>query len=87
MSDFSCDEVLAEIERFIDGEMDVARSMLLAEHLSACSPCLHRADFKKNLKEIVRRKCAASQTATPDHLVARVRLAIRTERVERAGPE
>jgi mycothiol system anti-sigma-R factor len=83
MSDFSCDEVLAEIERFIDGEMDVTRSVQLAQHLSECSPCLDRADFKKNLKEIVRRKCASSNTATPDRLVTRVRLAIRTERVER----
>ena len=86
MADVSCDEVLAEIERFIDGEMDVERSILLAHHLSSCSPCLDRADFQKDLKEIVRRKCASS-TATPEHLVTRVRVAIRTERVERLDPD
>jgi mycothiol system anti-sigma-R factor len=79
MADIGCEEVLAEIERYIDGELAVERVRVLAVHLEDCPPCLDRADFQAKLKEIVRRKCSASQAATPEHLIMRVRTVIRTE--------
>jgi mycothiol system anti-sigma-R factor len=78
-----CEEVLAEIEHYLHGELDPDRSLHLAEHLAACSPCFDRAEFQRRFKEIVRTKC---RSEAPEHLVMRVRLAIRSERSGPGGP-
>jgi anti-sigma factor (TIGR02949 family) len=72
-----CDEVLSEIEHYLHGELAPDRARHLAEHLSACSPCFERAEFQRKFKDIVRTKC---HSAAPDHLLVRVRMAIRSER-------
>jgi mycothiol system anti-sigma-R factor len=76
LSEISCDEVLAEIEDYLHGELDPDRTALLAAHLGTCSPCLSRAEFQRKLKDIVRVKC---QSQTPEHLVLRIRQTIRRE--------
>ena len=76
ISGIGCDEVLVEIEHYIHGELDPDRSFHLAEHLAECGPCLDRAEFQRKLKAIVRVKC---QSDTPEHLVTKIRLAIRQE--------
>jgi mycothiol system anti-sigma-R factor len=78
LSEISCEEVLDQIELYIDGELDPVVGAHLAEHLGSCSPCLRRAEFQAKLKEILRRKCAA--TEAPGHLVVRIRTIIRSER-------
>jgi anti-sigma factor (TIGR02949 family) len=87
MSEVSCEEVLAEIERYVDGEMDAPRATVLLDHLRSCSPCLDRADFQARLKAIVRRKCSGPAHQAPEGLITRVRVAIRTERIDVEGPE
>jgi anti-sigma factor (TIGR02949 family) len=77
-----CDEVLAELQDYLHGELDTERSLHLAEHLSACSPCFARAEFQRRFRDIVRSKCRSSTPS--DQLAVRVRLAIRTE--HRSGP-
>ena len=77
MSEISCDEVLLEIEHYLHGELDPIRSGRLVEHLNACSPCLDRAEFQRKLRDIVRTKCR--RTSTPEHLVVRIRDALRAE--------
>ena len=76
MSKISCEEVLVEIEDFLHGELDPPRAVQLADHLVTCLPCFERAEFQRKPKEIVRSKC---HSEAPDHLVWRVRMAIRTE--------
>ena len=76
MSEIRCDDVLREIEHYIHGELDQGHSARLAEHLVECSPCFERAEFQRKLKEIVRMKC---RSAPPEHLVMRIRQAIRVE--------
>ena len=76
LSEISCEEVLHEIEHFVDGELDPDQSSHLAEHLAACGSCLDHVDFRRKLKEIVRTKCGRD---TPDHLLAAVRERIRSE--------
>jgi anti-sigma factor (TIGR02949 family) len=76
LSETSCEEVLREIELYIDGELDVDRAADLADHLASCSPCMHHAAFQSRLREIVRRKCRSSM---PDHVAVRIRVAIRSE--------
>ena len=78
MSEISCEEVLHEIEHFVDGELDSTRSAHLAEHLGVCGSCLERADFQRRLKEIVKVKCSGPP-ATPEHLLEKVRRAIRED--------
>jgi mycothiol system anti-sigma-R factor len=78
MTEVSCEEVLAEVERYVDGELDVERARHLAAHLTGCSPCLDRADFQRRLREIVRTKCAAQ--GAPESLLLKVRAVMRSER-------
>lgn len=77
MSEISCEEVLAEIEDFLHGELGPEKAALLAVHLDTCPPCFDRAEFQRKLKEIVRHKCSSQ---APDRLVWRVRQAIYLER-------
>jgi anti-sigma factor (TIGR02949 family) len=77
LSEISCDEVLAEIEHFLHGELGPGEAARLATHLDTCPPCFERAEFQRKLKEIVKYKC---RSQAPDHLVWRVREAIQLER-------
>ena len=72
-----CDEVLSELEHYLHGELDTDRSLHLAEHLAVCSPCFDRAEFQRRFRDIVRSKCRSSKA--PDHLLLRVRMAIRSQ--------
>ncbi len=76
MSEISCEEVLDQIEHYLHGELPSERSADLAHHLTECAPCLDRAEFQRRLKEIVRVKC---RSETPQHVVWRIRDAIRSE--------
>jgi anti-sigma factor (TIGR02949 family) len=77
LSEISCDDVLTEIEHYLHGELDPVRSTRLAAHLSSCSPCFHRAEFQRKLMGIIRTKCRT--TATPEHLLSRIREGLRAE--------
>ncbi len=69
-----CDEVLEEIQLFVDGEVTSERAATLSEHLRSCHPCMQRAEFQARLKDILRDKC---RTQVPEHLVVRIRRIIR----------
>ncbi len=73
-----CDEVLAELEAFVDGELPAEKVGAFVDHLNECPPCLHRADFQAKLKDIFRKKCQRS-AAPPETFVLRVRQTIRSE--------
>jgi anti-sigma factor (TIGR02949 family) len=75
-TEITCDEVLAQVEHYLHGELDPESAGVLARHLSTCSPCWKRAEFQRKLKDIVRGKCLSDQP--PAHLVVRVRHSIRT---------
>jgi len=71
-----CDMILQEIQLYIDGEVTLERRTKLEEHLTTCTPCMHRAEFQARLKDIVRSKCSLE---APDHLVLRIRRIIRSD--------
>lgn len=73
MDDVSCAEALAELERFLDGEIPAERIEELRGHIAACYPCAERADFERQLRQLVRQRCAER---APGSLVARVRACI-----------
>jgi mycothiol system anti-sigma-R factor len=53
----NCEETLKEIQRFLDGEADVAVSSQIELHLTRCDPCMQRAEFRRHLKVMIGSKC------------------------------
>jgi mycothiol system anti-sigma-R factor len=66
-----CAATLREIEAFLDGEVDVAVHERIQTHLSDCSPCMQRAEFRRHVKVIIRSKCTPE--AVPGALEQRIR--------------
>lgn len=75
-----CVEALAELERFLDGELPRSEVGRISEHLAACYPCTDRATFEEQLRAVVRRGCV---DAAPPDLVERIRT--RLDRTVSAG--
>ena len=73
-----CVDYLERIVYFIDNELDEADCSEVRLHLDACSPCLHRYDLQRTVKQIVARSCAES---APEALREKVRLRIREVQV------
>jgi mycothiol system anti-sigma-R factor len=61
-----CQQALAELERFLDGELPDQALGRISQHLADCYPCTDRATFEEQLRALVRRGCA--DTAPPDLL-------------------
>ena len=64
-----CQEVLDDLERYLDGELPASRLTRISAHLADCYPCTNRASFEDQLRAIVRRGCA---DRAPESLVRRV---------------
>lgn len=73
----SCEEVLRDVEVYLDGELSSPEAAALAEHLSACPECLEHEMFISRLRAILRTKLGASSDA-PEALVDRIRQTIAT---------
>ena len=71
---YDCRETLREIERFLDGEMEIDVRSLLERHLDACPPCMRHAEFSRHLKTIVGSKCGGE--VVPPELLVRIRVMI-----------
>lgn len=46
-----CEEVIAQLLTYLDGEMDAARRALVDRHLQDCRGCCSRAEFEKALRD------------------------------------
>ena len=66
-----CMEALKEVERLLDGELEAALRIKVEKHLSGCSPCMDRAEFRRHLKVMISQKCTGD--APPPELLMRVR--------------
>jgi mycothiol system anti-sigma-R factor len=66
-----CTETLLEVEAYLDGEVDAALADRITNHLSDCSPCLDRAEFRKYLKEMVAARCI--ERDVPEALRGRIK--------------
>jgi len=69
LSEITCEDVLEELERYLDGEIDPRAAAEVAGHLSDCRSCFSRAEFQRRLLQIVGLKC---RTQSPAHLWRRV---------------
>lgn len=74
MSPTDCEHVLRQIELYLDGELDPAIHVEVAEHLSSCHPCTDHAEFQARLKSLLRAKCGCEP---PAQLVERIRFLVR----------
>jgi anti-sigma factor (TIGR02949 family) len=81
-----CREVLAQLDEYLDGELDADRRALFAEHLAECGPCLDQAVVERAVKERVGRCCGCSPA--PEHLRVQIVTRIRQISVSyrRYGP-
>ena len=66
-----CERALREVESFLDGEVDPGVRASVEAHLSACNPCMQRAEFRRHLKDLIATKCGSDQM--PIELMERVR--------------
>ena len=66
-----CNEVLKEVELFLDGELPSGQWLVIQQHIEICAPCGERVEFRRRLKEIVAAKCGSEDV--PASLLGRVR--------------
>ena len=71
---YNCRETLREIERFLDGEMEVDVRALLERHLEECPPCMRHAEFNRRFKLMIGTKCSGEPV--PPDLLVRIRVMI-----------
>jgi mycothiol system anti-sigma-R factor len=71
-----CQETLAKVERFLDGEVDETIHVQIEQHLAGCSTCAERTEFRRHLKVMVSAKCV--ERRAPTELDDRIRQLIRT---------
>ncbi len=68
MSD-KCDETLAELYTYLDGELTTEVRAKIAFHLDDCPPCGEIAVFEAELKRVIASKCV---DRVPDELRAKI---------------
>ncbi|HZD81073.1 MAG TPA: mycothiol system anti-sigma-R factor [Actinomycetota bacterium] len=71
MSSIDCQDVLKQIELYLDGELDPSLRSQVSDHLGRCSPCMSHSEFTRHLRELLRAKCGCGEV--PDHVMDRVR--------------
>ncbi len=64
-----CDETLAELYRYLDGELTVEIREKIRVHLDDCPPCGDAAGFEAELRRVIQAKC---YDRVPDDLRARI---------------
>lgn len=64
-SEGECEETLAKLYTFLDGEMTQARKAKIRHHLDECSPCLEAYEFESELRLMI---AAKSRDTCPDEL-------------------
>lgn len=66
-----CEEVIAHIFDYLDGELDAARQAQFDRHLAECRGCYSRAEFEKALK---RKVAELGEGKAPEALRRRLKL-------------
>ncbi len=74
MDSHDCSAALAELERYLDHELDSTSVTRIEAHLKGCSPCLEAFDFQAELRRVVARGC---REQVPDGLRGRILDALR----------
>jgi len=75
-----CDEVLAVVYYYLDGELDDSGCAEIREHLDECGPCLREFGLEESVKRLVHKHCGHDDV--PLNLRAKVLSRIREVRTE-----
>jgi mycothiol system anti-sigma-R factor len=73
-----CQEAIATLYSYLDGELTPDRRRRIQHHLDDCAPCFKAFDFEAELKAVIALKC---RDEVPDALRRRVAEALRAEDV------
>jgi mycothiol system anti-sigma-R factor len=65
-----CDEVLARVYTYIDGELEQSGCSEVKQHLDECGPCLREYGLEEVVKKLVSKSCGCDPV--PDDLKAKV---------------
>lgn len=65
-----CDEVLARVYTYLDGELEEGGCGEVREHLDECGPCLREYGLEEAVKKLVNKSCGCEPV--PDDLRAKV---------------
>lgn len=68
--DLHCTRVKANLNAFLDGEVDDAGADVIRQHLADCEPCMDDLEVRATLRKIVKRCCCDERA--PEALRARV---------------
>jgi mycothiol system anti-sigma-R factor len=74
--DPNCQQALAELYTYLDGELTVEKRTVIRTHLDLCMPCGDRYSFETELRQVVSMRC---QEVVPESLRNRIAEAIRNE--------
>lgn len=69
-----CEQALAELYTYLDGELTDANRTRIAAHLEGCNPCFEAFDFEAELRMVISRRC---HEEVPDTLRIRIAEQIR----------
>lgn len=65
-----CNEVLARVYTYIDGELEDSSCSEVKEHLDECAPCLKEYGLEEAVKKLVSKSCGCDPV--PEDLKAKV---------------
>lgn len=74
--DPNCQQALAELYTYLDGELTIEKRTVISTHLDLCMPCGDRYSFETELRQVVSMRC---QEVVPESLRNRIAEAIRNE--------
>lgn len=78
MSETDCDQILEQIEVYLDLELDDRqRCDEIKRHLELCPPCMDRVEFRASLRLLISKKCSGEDM--PAALQERVAAVVRGE--------
>lgn len=59
-----CDEVLARVYTYLDGELDQGGCTEVRDHLDECGPCLREYGLEEAVKKLVSKSCRCESVPT-----------------------
>ena len=76
MTDKPCDDAMARLYPYLDGELTAFRRWRVKAHLRNCDGCDGAYSFEERLKLVIRERCAED---VPDEFMERLRSVLRDE--------
>ncbi|HEU5160652.1 MAG TPA: mycothiol system anti-sigma-R factor [Streptosporangiaceae bacterium] len=73
-----CNEVLARVYNYLDGEIDEGGYARVREHLDECGPCLREYGLEEAVKKLVHKSCGCDPVPEDlrDKVLARIQKVI-----------